>query len=40
MPKKMEEALKKEGKKKGLKGKAADRYVYGTIAKQEKKKKK
>jgi len=39
MPKKAHEALKREAKKKGLKGKAADRYVYGTLAKMKKKKK-
>lgn len=33
MPKKMEMALKKEAKKKGLKGKRADAYVYGTMRK-------
>jgi hypothetical protein len=45
MPKKMEEALKKEAKKQGLKGEHKDAYVYGTmrktgwVPKQEKKKK-
>ena len=33
MPKKMEADLKKEGRKKGLKGEALDRYVYGTLRK-------
>ena len=33
MPKKMEEALKREAKKKGLKGERADKYVYGTLRK-------
>ena len=33
MPKKMEEQLKREARKKGLKGKAFDRYVYGTMRK-------
>ncbi|HEX5351665.1 MAG TPA: hypothetical protein VFW58_08560 [Trichococcus sp.] len=31
MPKKMEEALKKEAAKKGLTGKAKDKYVYGAM---------
>ncbi len=33
MPKKMETALKKEAKKKGLKGERAGAYVYGTMRK-------
>jgi hypothetical protein len=33
MPKKMEQQLKKEASKKGLKGKRADAYVYGTMRK-------
>lgn len=33
MPKKMEKELKKEAKKKGLKGERADAYVYGTMRK-------
>jgi hypothetical protein len=33
MPKKMEQQLKKEAAKKGLKGKRADAYVYGTMRK-------
>jgi hypothetical protein len=39
MPKKMHDALEKQAKKKGLKGEAKDRYVYGTMAKAEAKKK-
>jgi len=34
MPKKMERELKAEAKKKGLTGKRADAYVYGTMRKQ------
>lgn len=33
MPKKMERELKKQAKKKGLKGDRADAYVYGTMRK-------
>ena len=33
MPKKLEKELKKEAKKKGLKGERADAYVYGTLRK-------
>jgi len=33
MPKAMEDALKREAKKKGLTGKRADAYVYGTMRK-------
>ncbi len=33
MPKKMEKDLKKEAKKKGLKGKQADAYIYGPMRK-------
>ena len=33
MPKKLEAALKKEAKEKGLKGERADKYVYGTMRK-------
>jgi len=33
MPKKMEMALKKEVKKKGLTGERADAYIYGTLRK-------
>lgn len=38
MPKKMEDALKREAKKKGLKpgSKAWNRYVYGTLQKRGK----
>jgi len=44
MPKKLHETLKREARKKGLKGKRKDAYVYGTMRKtgwkpkQEKKK--
>ncbi len=33
MPKAMEKKLKSEAKKKGLSGKRADAYVYGTMRK-------
>jgi len=33
MPKKVEEKLRKQGLRKGLTGKALDRYIYGTMAK-------
>lgn len=33
MPKAVEKALKKQAKKKGLTGKRADAYVYGTLMK-------
>jgi len=33
MPKPLENKLKKEAKEKGLTGKKADAYVYGTIRK-------
>jgi hypothetical protein len=33
MPKKMEAGLKREAKKKGLKGERADAYVFGTLRK-------
>lgn len=33
MPEKMERALRKEGRKKGFKGKRLDRYVYGGMRK-------
>lgn len=33
MPKKLERQLKAQAKKKGLKGKRADAYVYGTMRK-------
>lgn len=31
MPKKLHDKLKRQAKKKGLKGKQADSYVYGTL---------
>jgi hypothetical protein len=37
MPKKMHQALERQAKKKGLKGEAKDRYVYGTMQKAKKK---
>lgn len=43
MPKKLHDKLEKQAKKQGLKGKAKDAYIYGTlnkIEKAEKKKKK
>lgn len=40
MPKKLHDALVKEARKKGLTGEAFDRYVYGTMAKEKKKRKK
>lgn len=33
MPKKLEQSLKKQAKKRGLKGEKADAYVYGTMRK-------
>ncbi|MCD6300201.1 MAG: hypothetical protein J7L78_03405 [Dehalococcoidales bacterium] len=33
MPKKLERKLKRQCKKKGLKGKRCDAYVYGTLRK-------
>lgn len=33
MPKKMEKALQKKAKKKGLKGKRKNAYIYGTMRK-------
>lgn len=33
MPEKMERELKAEAKKKGLKGKDVDAYIYGTMRK-------
>lgn len=33
MPKKLEEKLKREASKKGLKGERRDAYVYGTLRK-------
>ncbi len=35
MPKEMEMVLQRKAKKLGLKGKAADRYVYGTMSKKK-----
>lgn len=40
MPKILEQKLKKEAAKKGLSGKRADAYTYGTMNKIEKNKKK
>lgn len=40
MPKQAHEALKKEARKKGLTGKARDRYIYGTLNKIERSQKK
>ena len=40
MPKVIENKLKKQAKKEGLKGESYNRYVYGTLAKIEKAKKK
>lgn len=40
MPKKLHDKLMREGRKKGYTGERLDRYVYGTLAKIEKKKKK
>jgi len=37
MPLKLERKLKRQAKKKGFKGKRADRYIYGTMAKLKKK---
>jgi hypothetical protein len=33
MPKKLEEELRKQAKKKGLKGEKADAYVFGALRK-------
>ena len=33
MPEKMERKLKAQARKKGFKGKRADKYVYGTLRK-------
>ena len=33
MPDKLEKKLRKEAKKKGFKGKRADKYVYGALRK-------
>lgn len=40
MPKALHDKLEREARKKGLKGERKDRYVYGTMTKIEKKKKK
>jgi hypothetical protein len=40
MPKKVHDKLKRQARKKGLKGERADAYVYGTMNKIKKKKKK
>lgn len=40
MPKKIHNMLKKQARKKGLKGKRADAYVYGVMDKIEKAQKK
>ena len=40
MPKKMHDALNRQAAKKGLKGKRRDAYVYGTMAKAKKARKK
>jgi hypothetical protein len=37
MPKAMHEELQKEATKKGLSGKEADAYIYGTMEKERKK---
>lgn len=39
MPKALHRKLKRQAKKKGYTGKRADRYVYGTMGKIEKRKK-
>ena len=40
MPKKLHRKLEQQARKKGLTGKSKDRYVYGTMKKVEKRKKK
>ena len=40
MPKELHDKLKRQAKKKGLKGKRAEKYVYGTLQKVEKAKRK
>jgi ribosomal protein S21 len=40
MPKKIHRALARQATKKGLTGERRDRYVYGTLAKHKKRKKK
>jgi len=37
MPKKIHDKLAKQARKKGLSGKAKDRFIYGTMKKIEKK---
>jgi len=37
MPKKLHKALIKSAKRKGLKGKSKDKYIFGTLAKRKKK---
>lgn len=39
MPKKLHDKLERTARKKGLKGKRKDKYIYGTIKKIEKRKK-
>lgn len=36
MPKKLHQALERQAAKKGMKGEAKDRYVYGAMANQKK----
>lgn len=38
MPKKLHDKLKRQARKRGLKGERADAYVHGTLRKIEKKK--
>lgn len=40
MPKKMHDALAREARKKGLRGAEFNAYVYGTLARYERRKKK
>lgn len=40
MPKKVEKALKKAAKKRGMKGERADAFVYGTMKNMEKRRRK
>ena len=40
MPKKLERKLKAEARKKGFSGKRAGAYIYGTLSKIEKRRKK
>mgnify|MGYP001577747363 CR=1 FL=1 len=37
MPKEIHDKLAKQARKKGFKGKRADKYIYGTLAKLRKK---